>query len=137
MHHIYRTYRRLGCRCPFFNICSSFRDIPVFVSGECIGVHSLAAHARVLNYWILAPLHSVRYRLVIVTQFMYALTWVCLARSVLNNWILAPFHSVRYSLHSWYIGKWSKTVFFSMFCRFCSHLRAFWKKKTKKIWVRA
>ena len=28
----------------------------------------LAALARVLNYWILSPLHSVRHRLVIVTQ---------------------------------------------------------------------
>ena len=59
--------------------------------------------ARVLNYWILAPLHSVRYRLVIVTQCIRALAWVhfrslrALAR-VLSNWILKPCHSVRHRL---------------------------------------
>ena len=54
----------------------------------------VCALARVLNYWILAPLHSVRYRLVIIKKCMCAPS---LAR-VVNYWILALLHSVRYRL---------------------------------------
>ena len=41
------------------------------MSGQCMGTPSLA---RVLKYWILAPLHILLYRLVIVIQCMCALT---------------------------------------------------------------
>ena len=42
----------------------------------CITAPLLAALPRALNFWILAPLHSVRCRLVIVAQFMCALALV-------------------------------------------------------------
>ena len=53
----------------------------------------------VRNYWILAPLQSVSYRLVIVTQCMCALatgvpTLAALV-PVLNYWILAPIHNTK------------------------------------------
>ena len=39
----------------------------VYMCGS-MGATWVALLTRVLNYWILAPLHSVRYRVVIVTQ---------------------------------------------------------------------
>ena len=43
--------------------------IAIFWTGESM----VCDLARVLNYWILAPMHSVWHRLVIVTQCIYAL----------------------------------------------------------------
>ena len=61
----------------------------------------------VLNYWILAPLHNVRFRWVIVSQCMCALAMAAsslaaFGRSVQNYWILALMHRL------WCMGAMSK-----------------------------